>query len=134
METAEQRTERNKRTAERMRQRRAKIAEERGVVRSEARTSTLSAARFEEIFQVTHRERMTQEFRCFQSVVSKNKNEMDGIKGDMNRLPPAQHIHQNPPQQVYHRSIAPDGNQTYTIYQPPQGPPQGRIIVQQVGC
>lgn len=54
METPEQRAERNRRTAERMRQRRAKIAEERGIVRAEPRTSTLSAARFEEIFQVCY--------------------------------------------------------------------------------
>ena len=50
-ESTEQRAERNRRTAERMRQRRAKIAEERGIVRTEPRTTTLSADRFEEIYQ-----------------------------------------------------------------------------------
>lgn len=53
METLEQRAERNRRTAERMRQRRAKIAEERGIIApSQSRATSLSAARFEEIFQV----------------------------------------------------------------------------------
>jgi len=67
METAEQRAERNRRTAERMRQRRAKIAEERGVVRTESRVTTLSADRFEEIFQ---------------SVVAKNAALEEAVKNE----------------------------------------------------
>lgn len=114
--------------------------------RQEPRTSTLSAARFEEIFQ---------------SVVSKNMQEMDKDDDDdkeMNHMPvnqmnsqhPQQHIivsgaHQIPHQQqiviaqpsqgnVYHQQQ--DG-QTYAIYQPPQSQAQNvqqqqRIIVQQV--
>lgn len=65
METQDQRAERNRRTAERMRQRRAKIAEERGIVKQEPRTSTLSAARFEEIFQVINFNAILHNFDCF---------------------------------------------------------------------
>ncbi|KAI6227174.1 hypothetical protein M3Y95_00698800 [Aphelenchoides besseyi] len=133
METADQRAERNRRTAERMRQRRAKIAEERGIVRNESRTTTLSADRFEEIYQSVVQRNLTEAAAKEDPVEMAHMQSMNGPNNNQH-----QHIivsaapHQGPTagQQVIYRT--PQNMPEQYIYQPVQQQGRGpqQLVVQ----
>ncbi|KAI6243937.1 hypothetical protein M3Y99_00061100 [Aphelenchoides fujianensis] len=131
METAEQRAERNRRTAERMRQRRAKIAEERGIVRTSPRTSSLSADRFEEIYQSVV-QRNLEEATKEEPLEMSHLQPMNGPPGHPQHIIVAASPHQAAPgQQVIYRTQPMHHDRQY-IYQPAQGgrPVQQQLVVQ----